>query len=160
MYVYYSDCDQSAKRASRVCAIPDCTPLHPLPLALIPRPRSPPFLSEPVPPTRSDVLHPCDIMEDVAIAYGYNNLKWEVPRTVTVAKQQPINCFADLVRGELAQAGFTEVLTWILGSRADNFEMVNRQDDLAKAAQISNAKTFDFEASLKKRSCCLELLSF
>jgi phenylalanyl-tRNA synthetase beta chain len=27
-----------------------------------------------VPPTRSDVLHPCDIMEDVAIAYGYNNL--------------------------------------------------------------------------------------
>mmetsp|Transcript_40120 Transcript_40120/g.76693 ORF Transcript_40120/g.76693 Transcript_40120/m.76693 type:complete len:594 (+) Transcript_40120:43-1824(+) len=102
-------------------------------------------LSVKVPPTRSDVLHPCDIMEDVAIAYGYNNLKWEVPRTVTVAKQQPINCFADLVRGELAQAGFTEVLTWILGSRADNFEMVNRQDDLAKAAQISNAKTFDFE---------------
>ena len=31
-------------------------------------------LSLHVPPTRSDVLHACDIMEDVAIAYGYNNL--------------------------------------------------------------------------------------
>ncbi|KAJ0075986.1 hypothetical protein Patl1_34673 [Pistacia atlantica] len=27
-----------------------------------------------VPPTRSDVLHPCDVMEDVAIAYGYDNI--------------------------------------------------------------------------------------
>jgi phenylalanyl-tRNA synthetase beta chain len=69
-----------------------------------------------VPPTRSDVLHPCDIMEDVAIAYGYNNLVEEVPKTVTVAKQQPINCFTDLLRAELAMAGFTEVLTFILGS--------------------------------------------
>ena len=31
-------------------------------------------LSLKAPPTRSDVLHACDIMEDVAIAYGYNNL--------------------------------------------------------------------------------------
>ena len=31
-------------------------------------------LSLMAPPTRSDVLHACDIMEDVAIAYGYNNL--------------------------------------------------------------------------------------
>ncbi len=26
-----------------------------------------------IPPTRHDVLHPCDIYEDVAIAHGYNN---------------------------------------------------------------------------------------
>merc|ERR1719494_1037236 len=28
-----------------------------------------------IPPTRSDVIHACDIAEDVAIAYGYNNVK-------------------------------------------------------------------------------------
>lgn len=33
-----------------------------------------------IPPTRSDVLHACDIMEDVAIAYGYNNLTKHVSR--------------------------------------------------------------------------------
>ena len=27
-----------------------------------------------VPPTRSDILHACDIVEDVAIAYGFNNI--------------------------------------------------------------------------------------
>lgn len=31
-----------------------------------------------VPPTRSDILHACDVMEDVAIAYGYNNLTTHV----------------------------------------------------------------------------------
>lgn len=31
-----------------------------------------------VPITRSDVLHACDVMEDVAIAYGYNNLSKQV----------------------------------------------------------------------------------
>lgn len=25
-----------------------------------------------VPPTRSDILHPVDVVEDVAIAYGFN----------------------------------------------------------------------------------------
>lgn len=33
-----------------------------------------------VPPTRSDILHGCDVMEDVAIAYGYNNLSKQVGR--------------------------------------------------------------------------------
>jgi phenylalanyl-tRNA synthetase beta subunit len=27
-----------------------------------------------VPPTRSDILHACDVVEDVAIAHGYNNI--------------------------------------------------------------------------------------
>ena len=37
-----------------------------------------------VPPTRSDVLHAVDVIEDVAIAYGYNNLPIKVPATLTV----------------------------------------------------------------------------
>jgi phenylalanyl-tRNA synthetase beta chain len=37
-----------------------------------------------VPPTRSDILHACDVMEDVAIAYGYNNLSKQVRRALRV----------------------------------------------------------------------------
>lgn len=37
-------------------------------------------LSVRVPPTRSDILHPCDVMEDVAIAHGYNNIPQGVGR--------------------------------------------------------------------------------
>ena len=34
-----------------------------------------------------DVLHGCDIMEDVAIAYGFNNITMTIPKTTCVAKQ-------------------------------------------------------------------------
>ena len=50
-----------------------------------------------IPPTRSDVIHACDIMEDAAIAYGFNNITHTTPRTYTVANQVPgfsSACFA------------------------------------------------------------------
>ena len=28
-----------------------------------------------VPPTRADVIHACDVYEDIAIAFGYNNIQ-------------------------------------------------------------------------------------
>lgn len=66
--------------------------------------------------TRPDVLQACDIAEDVAIAYGYNNVPLRVPQTVSVGSQQPINALTDLLRLECATAGFTEALTWGLVS--------------------------------------------
>ena len=62
-----------------------------------------------IPPTRADVLHPADIYEDVAIAHGYNNIVKTIPRTLTVAKQLPVNKLTDQLREATAQAGFTEV---------------------------------------------------
>lgn len=95
-----------------------------------------------VPPTRSDVLHPCDVMEDVAIAYGYN----EIPRRkLETLKPLPLNEFSDLLRMEIAVNGFTEVLTWILCSYKENFSMLNRDDDRS-AVIIGNPRTSDFEA--------------
>ena len=37
----------------------------------------------------------CDIAEDVAIAYGYNNIPRTIPATNTVGKQQPMNKISD-----------------------------------------------------------------
>jgi len=36
-----------------------------------------------VPMYRSDILHPCDVAEDVAIAYGYNNVPNLLPENDT-----------------------------------------------------------------------------
>ena len=63
-----------------------------------------------IPVTRSDVLHACDIMEDVAVAYGINNIPKTLPKTSTVGGPSKINKLSDLVRRELALAGYTEVL--------------------------------------------------
>jgi phenylalanyl-tRNA synthetase beta chain len=59
-------------------------------------------------PTRSDILHPCDLIEDIGIGYGYNNIAKVFPKTNTVGAFQPNNKFADLLRQELAQAGYIE----------------------------------------------------
>jgi phenylalanyl-tRNA synthetase beta chain len=62
-----------------------------------------------VPVTRSDILHQCDIMEDVAIAYGFNNLPHTAPSVSTIGKPYPLNKLADTARVELALAGWSEV---------------------------------------------------
>lgn len=69
-----------------------------------------------IPPNRHDVIHACDIFEDVAIAYGYNNIKRTIPKTNTIGQQLPINKLTDLLRYSISAACFTEVLTFALVS--------------------------------------------
>lgn len=69
-----------------------------------------------VPPTRPDILHECDIMEDAAIAYGFNNLPDKFPKTSTVAQPLAISKLSDVIRTEWAFAGWVEVLPLILVS--------------------------------------------
>lgn len=69
-----------------------------------------------VPPTRWDILHACDIMEDVAISYGYDNLPKKMPNVNTFGAPLPLNKLSDHIRKELAMAGFTEVAPLILVS--------------------------------------------
>lgn len=100
-----------------------------------------------VPPTRSDILHKCDVMEDVSIAYGFNNIPKTKPKSLTQGKQHPLNHLSDLIRSEIAMAGFTEVLTWILCSYEENFSMVNRKDDKKTAVVIGNPRSSEFEVA-------------
>ncbi|XP_031285396.1 phenylalanine--tRNA ligase beta subunit, cytoplasmic [Pistacia vera] len=94
-----------------------------------------------VPPTRSDVLHPCDVMEDVAIAYGYDNIPAAKYESV---KPLSLNEFSDLIRLEIAMNGFTEVLTWILCSAKELSSMLNRKSD-KRTVIIGNPRSSDFE---------------
>jgi phenylalanyl-tRNA synthetase beta subunit len=67
-----------------------------------------------IPPTRPDILHECDIMEDAAIAYGFNNLPNIFPATSTVAQPLAVSKLSDVIRHEWAFAGWVEVLPLIL----------------------------------------------
>jgi len=98
-----------------------------------------------VPPTRADVLHPADIYEDVAIAHGYNNIVKTIPKTLTVAKQLPINKLTDQLREAVAQAGFTEALTFSLCSRDDVAAKMRKNIEDLPAVHISNPKTLEFQ---------------
>lgn len=84
-----------------------------------------------VPPTRSDILHAVDIIEDIAIAYGYNNIPLVIPSTQCFGAPLPINQFCDLLRAEIARAGYMEMLTHGLCSTVENFTYLRRPIDAA-----------------------------
>ncbi|PGH08359.1 phenylalanine-tRNA ligase, beta subunit [Blastomyces parvus] len=99
-----------------------------------------------VPVTRADVLHQADIMEDVAIAYGFNELPRSFPsKSGTVAQPLPINKLTDIIRTEAAMAGWSEVMPLILCSHDENFAWLNRKDDGNTAVKLANPKTIEFQ---------------
>lgn len=98
-----------------------------------------------IPPTRADVLHQCDIMEDLAICYGYNNLPRSSPnKSATIGGPTRIQKLADIVRNEAAFAGWVEVLPLILCSYDENYTYLNRKDD-GKAVRLANPKTAEYQ---------------
>ena len=96
-----------------------------------------------VPPTRSDILHAADVIEDIAIAYGFNNIETKVPTTQTVGAPLPVNQFTDLLRSELANAGYMEMLTHGLCSTAENFSHLRRP--VGAAVSLSNPVNVEYE---------------
>lgn len=101
-------------------------------------------LSVHIPITRSDILHPCDVAEDIAIAYGYMNIKDVLPPSQTFGTQQPLNKFSDLIRQELSNAGYKEVLNFALCSLLEISTLLGRPAD-PNAVEILNPKTHDFQ---------------
>ncbi|KCV68344.1 phenylalanyl-tRNA synthetase, beta subunit [Fonticula alba] len=106
------------------------------------------------PATRSDILHECDIMEDVAVSFGINNIPPPAaPPTATAGSEQPLNQLSDLVRRELAFNGLTEALTFSLVSAAENSTHLcpgpvseeERQRLLADTVILDNPATREFE---------------
>lgn len=97
-----------------------------------------------IPPTRHDVLHACDVMEDAAIAFGFNNITKKMPQTLTIGKALQLNKLSDLIRNAMAQMGYTEGMTFSLCSRDDVSKKV-RKDLEKNVVHIGNPKTLEFQ---------------
>ncbi|KAG5503079.1 hypothetical protein JIQ42_07042 [Leishmania sp. Namibia] len=97
-----------------------------------------------VPPMRTDVIGVADVMEDVAIAYGYDNITYAECKTHGLVTQTPVSKVMQLLRCEMACAGYTELLTLSLCSHADAFENLGRADNDV-AVHIANPQTMEFQ---------------
>ncbi|XP_072929340.1 phenylalanine--tRNA ligase beta subunit [Epargyreus clarus] len=124
------DGDKLAKLLSRMCLTTTCDDT---------------LLRVQVPPTRHDVIHACDLYEDVAIAYGYNKIPRRPSHVVTAGAQQPLNKLTEQLRHECAHAGYTEALTFTLCSREDVSTKLGVELSLVPAAQVANPKTLEFQ---------------
>ena len=69
-----------------------------------------------VPPYRYDVLHPVDLVEDVAISVGYNAMEPRVPKIYSVGRESLKTSRIRLVRDIMVGLGFQEIVTFMLAS--------------------------------------------
>lgn len=91
-----------------------------------------------VPCYRMDILHPVDVIEDIAIAYGLNNVKPRWPSDLTIGGLSSLEDFSDSVRELAIGHGFQEVLTFMMTNHERLFTRMNR--DPESVIEVSNPK--------------------
>ncbi len=79
-----------------------------------------------VPPYRADIMHPWDVIEDIAIGFGYDRILPRYPPTPGVGREHEWNYWRDVVREIMLGLGFTEVITFTLTNERVMYSNMNR----------------------------------
>ena len=95
-------------------------------------------------PLRPDILHACDIEEEVGIGYGFNNIEMVMPPTNVVGSFIPQNKFTDILRHEVAQMNYIESLTFGLVSKDESYKFLRKEFNADEAITLANPKTIEF----------------
>ncbi len=74
------------------------------------------------PAFRDDVMHARDVLEDVLIAYGYNDIEPEEPKLAVHGRGDRFIDFEDAIRELMIGFGLQEVMTFNLTSRGTQYE--------------------------------------
>lgn len=78
-----------------------------------------------IPAWRTDVLHEVDLIEDAAIAYGYDNLVPEIPEISTIGKENP---------KETIKRKISDILTGLNMLEVSNYHLTKKHDQFSKMA--------------------------
>ena len=89
-----------------------------------------------IPCFRSDVWHDVDIADDIARAYGYNNIAPRFPNISTVGGHLPFSLLRERVAESLVSMGYLELYTYLLSSTRDQFELMGRKADGVKGKYV------------------------
>jgi phenylalanyl-tRNA synthetase beta chain len=94
-----------------------------------------------VPSYRTDILHEIDLIEDIAIAHGYENFKEEIPEVATIAEEDKFEVFKRKVSEILLGLGLTECNTYNLIDKDSLNKKMNVNLD---CVELSNASSKDY----------------
>ncbi|MFP4188318.1 MAG: phenylalanine--tRNA ligase subunit beta [Halobacteriales archaeon] len=96
-----------------------------------------------VPPYRTDVMHPLDVVDDVGRAYGFNEMEPRYPDVSTVGGLTDSTRLENAVRKQLVGLGFQDLLNFVLTNEDDCYETMRREasDD---AVRIPNPYSEDY----------------
>ncbi|MCR4335694.1 MAG: phenylalanine--tRNA ligase subunit beta [archaeon] len=107
------------------------------------------------PSYRKDILHPIDVVEDIIIGYGYNNIEPKKIEMNVTGEELPQRIYLDKARDVCAGLGLQEVLTFNLTSKEKQTSRILSKEDLV---EISNPVSSNWEVMRKK--LMPELLDF
>jgi phenylalanyl-tRNA synthetase beta chain len=95
-----------------------------------------------IPCYRIDVMHPIDVVEDIAIKYGYNNIEPQWPQLNTVGRLSTLNVVSNLARDVMVGLGFQEVLSFSMSNTSKLYKKMHLKD--RDVVEISNPMTLTY----------------
>ncbi len=78
------------------------------------------------PAYRHDILHPWDVVEDIAIGYDYDRFKGRMPNEPTIGKPLKSKKIEDVMTELMIGLGFNEVMNPTLSSPSKQFDLMER----------------------------------
>ncbi|HLN89626.1 MAG TPA: phenylalanine--tRNA ligase subunit beta [Candidatus Binatia bacterium] len=97
------------------------------------------YLTVIVPCYRVDVMHQVDIIEDIAIAYGYNNVEPVWRDLPTIGRAKSDQRYIDIARELMVGLGYQETLNTSLTNQENLFKKMNTEP--VKIIELANPKT-------------------
>ncbi len=91
-----------------------------------------------IPCYRPDIMHPIDIIEDIAIAYDLNKMQPRWPPISTAGGLHPETMLRDLIRELMVGLGYQEVLTFTLSNPDTLFRKMNILPE--KVVELANPR--------------------
>lgn len=77
---------------------------------------------------RQDILHPVDVIEDLLISYGYNDIEAFVPSIATMGAVDEMEAFCEPLRNVLVGFGAQELLNFTLTNKETLFTKMNLEE--------------------------------
>ncbi len=96
-----------------------------------------------IPAYRADILHQRDIVEDIAIAYGYENFEEQIPYVATIAQEDPFESFKEKIAQLLIGLQMMEVSNFHLIDK--NMQTTNMRVP-HKVLEIVDAISMDYNS--------------
>ena len=87
-----------------------------------------------IPSYRADILHEIDLIEDIGIAYDYNNFKEEIPKVATIGEESKFYNFKEKIANLLIGFGLLEVKNYNLTNKDNLNVKMNVNNDVVMLA--------------------------
>lgn len=110
-----------------------------------------------VPRYRIDILHEVDIIENIALGYGFNELPAQLPDFATVANPDSKRQFDQILEQVMIGLSFTEIKSLMLTSETQNYTKLRKE---VEEDRVTVAQPITQDRTMIRKSLINSLLEF